>query len=99
MSPAFSPDGRWLAYTSNETGQDEIYVVPFPNTSAGKWAISAGGGTEPLWAHHGGEVFFLGVSRDPGALGIKTHPPILLRRATGIFFAPRFTSLPFLAPY
>src|SRR6266567_2111609 len=44
MSPAFSPNGRWLAYASNETGADEIYVVPFPNTGAGKQAISAGRG-------------------------------------------------------
>jgi len=43
MSPALSPNGRWLAYVSNETGADEIYVVPFPSTGAGKWAISAGG--------------------------------------------------------
>src|SRR3989441_564677 len=50
MSAAFSPNGRWLAYISNETGEDEIYVVPFPHTGAGKWAISAGGGAPPLLA-------------------------------------------------
>ena len=48
MSPALSPNGRWLAYSSNESGEYEIYVVPFPNAGAAKWAISAGGGTEPL---------------------------------------------------
>src|SRR5438128_721441 len=53
MSPAFSPNGRWLAYASNETGADEIYVGPFPNTDAGKRAISAGGGSETVWLQRG----------------------------------------------
>src|SRR2546430_926984 len=62
MSPAFSPNGRWLAYTSNETGEDAIYVVPFPNTSAGKWAISTGARTEPVWCHRRSEVFYRDAS-------------------------------------
>ncbi len=40
VSPALSPDGRWLAYSSNEIGEYEIYVVPLPNTGAAKWAVS-----------------------------------------------------------
>src|SRR5213083_2590737 len=64
MSPSLSPNGRWLAYVSNETGEDQIYVVPFPNTGAGKWAISAGGGTEPLWSHRGSELFYRAASGD-----------------------------------
>src|SRR3989442_14465156 len=58
MSAAFSPNGRWLAYISNETGEDEIYVVPFPHTGAGKWAISAGGGAGPPSAPRREEVFY-----------------------------------------
>ena len=53
----FSPDGRWLAYTSNESGQFEIYVQPFPGPG-GKWQISTGGGSEPIWAHSGRELFY-----------------------------------------
>ena len=40
-SPAVSPDGRWLAYVSNETGHDEVYVCPFPNTKGGRWLASS----------------------------------------------------------
>jgi Tol biopolymer transport system component len=56
--PSVSPDGRWLAYTSNETGRHEIYVRPFPEVAGGKWLISAGGGTEALWSRDGRELFY-----------------------------------------
>jgi Tol biopolymer transport system component len=61
---ALSPDGRWLAYTSNESGQDEIFVRPFPNTNAGRWQISTRGGSSALWAHSGRELFFEGANGD-----------------------------------
>ena len=54
---ALSPDGRWLAYTSDESGRDEIYVQPFPAMD-GKWQVSRNGGTWPIWAPDGGELFF-----------------------------------------
>ncbi len=53
----FSPDGRWLAYQSDESGQLEIYVRPFPGPG-GKWQISTEGGTEPLWARNGRELYY-----------------------------------------
>jgi len=53
----FSPDGRWLAYVSDETGRDEVYVRPFPGPG-GKWQISTDGGTEPVWARSGRELFY-----------------------------------------
>jgi len=55
---AFSPDGRFIAYQSNETGQQEIYVRPFPGPG-GRWQISAHGGEEPYWSRDGSRVFFL----------------------------------------
>jgi Tol biopolymer transport system component len=55
-----SPDGRWIAYTSNETGENEVYVRPFPNVENGKWQISAAGGSEPLWGSEGRDLFYLG---------------------------------------
>jgi serine/threonine-protein kinase len=58
ISPAISPDGRWLAYASNETGRFEIYVRPFPDVSAGRWQVSIDGGRTPKWAHSGRELFF-----------------------------------------
>jgi len=55
--PMISPDGRWLAYTSNESGRQEIYVRPFPG-GRGKWLISTEGGREPLWSRDGSELFY-----------------------------------------
>jgi eukaryotic-like serine/threonine-protein kinase len=56
-----SPDGRWMAYVSNESGVDEVYVRPFPAAN-GKWKISTGGGGEPRWRGDGSELFY----RDAG---------------------------------
>jgi serine/threonine-protein kinase len=59
LHPALSRDGRWLAYASNESGTNEVYVRPFPNTSGGRWQVSNGGGYEPRWSADGRELFFL----------------------------------------
>jgi len=56
----FSPDGRWVAYQSDETGRDEIYVAPFPWTGA-KWQISSGSGVSPRWRRDGKEIVFEGL--------------------------------------
>ena len=53
-----SPDGRWVAYRSNESGRNEIYVAPFPGPG-GKWQISTAGGSFPRWRHDGSEIFYL----------------------------------------
>ena len=55
-APEFSPDGRWLAYLSDESGRNEIYVQPYPGPG-GKWQISTDGGTEPRWGRNG-EIFY-----------------------------------------
>jgi serine/threonine-protein kinase len=57
-----SPDGRWIAYESyrSDPSQSEIYVRPFPKTDAGYWKVSTGGGTRPLWARNGQELFYVG---------------------------------------
>jgi serine/threonine-protein kinase len=62
LNAEISPDGRWMAYQSNESGKDEIYVRPFPDTDRGRWQMSAGGGTRPLWARSGKELFYVGPS-------------------------------------
>lgn len=56
-SPALSPDGRWLAYTSNETGRHEVYVQRFPELE-GRTVISVGGGLWPSWSADGRELFY-----------------------------------------
>ena len=56
-APRFSPDGRWLAYISDESGRFEVYVQPYPGPG-GKWQISTDGGTEPVWNRNGRELFY-----------------------------------------
>ncbi len=56
--PEVSPNGRWMAYTSDESDQNEIYVRPFPNVDDGKWTISRGGGRPPAWSPDGRELFY-----------------------------------------
>jgi serine/threonine-protein kinase len=85
LSPALSPGGQWLAYTSNETGQYEIYVVPFPKTSASKWAVSTRGGTEPEWSHSGSELFYRDGASNLVAVDVKTGPTFSLGRTAILF--------------
>ncbi len=60
-APAFSPDGRWLAYSSNESGRFEVYVRPFQPSQGpgGKWQVSDGDGREPVWSRSGHELVFM----------------------------------------
>jgi DNA-binding SARP family transcriptional activator/dipeptidyl aminopeptidase/acylaminoacyl peptidase len=94
LSPAFSPDGRNLAYSSDETGRDEIYVVPFPNTSSAKWAISTRGGADPQWSHSGKELFYRDPLENFVAVDIKTVPTLSIGRSTVLFSTGGFASLP-----
>jgi len=57
--PAVSPDGRWLAYQSNESGQDEVYVRPLPDVDSGRWQVSTQGGREPKWSPDGSRLYFV----------------------------------------
>ncbi len=71
-APRFSPDGRWLAYISDESGRWEIYVQPYPGPG-GKWLISTEGGTEPVWNPNGRELFYRSGDRMM-TVEIKTQP-------------------------
>jgi serine/threonine-protein kinase len=57
LYPSFSPDGRWMAYTSNESGINQVYVRAFPD-KGGKWQISNSGGAYPMWSRNGHDLFF-----------------------------------------
>ncbi|MBZ5641101.1 MAG: serine/threonine-protein kinase, partial [Acidobacteriia bacterium] len=67
----FSPDAKWVAYASNETGKWEIYVTSFPQ-ARGKWQVSAGGGEQPRWRGDGKELFFLSPEGKMMAVPVKT---------------------------
>ena len=72
-----SPDGKYVAFESDETGQDEIYVRTFPDPDDGRWTISTDGGSEPMWNPDGKELFFRGIGGDFGSMyvvDIKTQP-------------------------
>ncbi len=56
--PRISRDGRWMAYTSNESGNNQVYVRPFPGVEGGRWQVSTSGGDSPLWSPDGRELFF-----------------------------------------
>ncbi|HJR59326.1 MAG TPA: protein kinase [Vicinamibacterales bacterium] len=56
-----SPDGRWIAYESNETAAVDIYVRPFPEVETGRWKISDGGGVRPMWSRSGRELFYTSI--------------------------------------
>jgi serine/threonine protein kinase len=58
MSGAFSPDGKWVAYQSDESGKNEVYVRPFPGPGA-KWQVSTSGGRSPFWKNNGKEIYYL----------------------------------------
>lgn len=72
LHPILSPDERWIAYTTNESGRDEVYVLPFPDLG-GRWQVSTGGGTRPLWARNGKELFYL-RGNEMMAVPIETEP-------------------------
>jgi serine/threonine-protein kinase len=65
-TPALSPDGRWLAYASDETGIPQVFVVPFPGVESGKWQISSAGAGFPRWSRDGLALFM--ISLDAGGL-------------------------------
>ena len=67
-----SPDGQWLAYVSNESGAPEVYVRPFPAVDSARFAISVGGGVEPLWRRDGTELFFRNTRGDMFAVPVTT---------------------------
>jgi Tol biopolymer transport system component len=67
----FSPDGKWLAYCSNESGEYRVYVVPFPDPG-GKWQVSSGEGRGPVWRRDGKEIFYLSADNKVMAAKVET---------------------------
>ncbi len=76
ISAQFSPDGRWVAYVSDESGTNQVYIAPFP-AAGGKWQVSRSGGTEPLWRGDGKEVFFLSLENKLMAVALNAKDSTL----------------------
>jgi serine/threonine-protein kinase len=69
-----SADGRWLAYDSNESGQFEVYVRPYPDADRARWQVSVGGGRQPLWSRDGRELFYRDFSGDIMSVPVVLTP-------------------------
>jgi len=103
LHPAVSPDGKWLAYASNESGIFEVYVRQLANPDAGRRQVSDGGGTEPVWSPSGDELFYLDRNFSVTAVTVRDGPtfstgtPRSLFSATGFLldgFHQSFVALP-----
>jgi Tol biopolymer transport system component len=86
---AISPDGKWIAYQSDETGRTEIFVRPFPDTDAGKRQVSSGGGIAPLWSRDGRELFYLSGGDDMMAVRVAPGATIDIGDPTVLFHVRR----------
>jgi serine/threonine-protein kinase len=73
--PNFSPNGRYIVYQSDESGRGEIYVRAFPRVDNGRWQVSTAGGTRPVWARNGRELFYLDASNALMSVAVRTSGP------------------------
>jgi len=81
-----SPDGRWLAYNSTESGTPQNFVRPFPNVEGGRWQVSVESGVKPTWARNGQEIFYLGtVSGSMMTVPVHTAGGFTYDRPTKLF--------------
>lgn len=87
----FSPDGKWIAYTSNQSGDYEVYVQPLP-ASGKKWRISANGGAEPRWRRDGKELIYLSLDRNVVAVEVKANEGEFVVGAPQILFKAPISS-------
>ena len=95
---AVSPDSHWMAYGSDVTGRFEIYVVPFPNTKAGKWQISTLGGVLPKWPAHGNEIIYRDTSGDVWSVAVMMAPTFSFSKPRRLFVA-KWSEFPFFNGY
>jgi eukaryotic-like serine/threonine-protein kinase len=82
--PHVSPDGRWMAYASNESGKNEVYIRPFPEVEKGRWQVSTSGGDSPLWSPDGQELFYRSGD-SVMAVAVKTSPVFNLETPEALF--------------
>ena len=97
-SPAFSPRVRWLAYVSNESGREEIFVRSFPD-GLSVAQVSTDGGTEPLWAHSGRELFYRNAADELVAVQVGVGPPFTHGRHNVLFSIADYLSVDGLRMY
>jgi eukaryotic-like serine/threonine-protein kinase len=90
LHPALSPDGRWIAFTSNQSGvNNDVFVRPFGDSSGGRWQVSNGGGSMPVWAPNGRELFFLDSEGRLIAAQVQSGATFAVGGLTPLFDASR----------
>jgi len=82
---SFAPDGRWLAYTSNDSGRDEVYVRPFPRIEGAARLVSIGGGSGPVWAPNGSTLYYRAASGEMMSVPVKLNPTFTSGRPRTLF--------------
>jgi eukaryotic-like serine/threonine-protein kinase len=87
-SPAISPNGRWLAYVSDETGVLEVFVTPFLEGESGKWQVSTNGGGGPAWSNDGSEIFFFNGNSEMVAARVEAEDAFRVLERSTLFTAP-----------
>ena len=95
ISPAISYDGRWLAYSSNESGRREVYVRPFPETGNGRFQVSTTGATMPVWSRDGREMFYIDRGGNMVAVPLVPGPTFQVGAARVLFSATAYWLNPF----
>jgi len=99
LSPSLSPDGRFLAFTSQESGRLEVVIIPFPNAGDWRQVVSPTGGTEPVWGNSGRELFYRNAAGDLVSVDITTTPEFTLGQERVLFSAQAFRADPQHAQY
>jgi eukaryotic-like serine/threonine-protein kinase len=92
LNAELSRDGRWLAYQSNESSRDEVYVRPFPSVGEGRWQISTNGGRTPLWSHDGREIFYVAADNRMMAVSLDTKTVFAAGEARALFDAAKYVT-------
>jgi serine/threonine-protein kinase len=92
---ALSPDGRWVAYVSVESGREEVYVRPFPQTERARWQVSTAGGAQPMWSHSGRELFYVSAADTMVAVDVPARPEFQTGDRRALFSVNQFVLLPF----
>ncbi len=98
-NPALSPDGRWLAYVSDESGVVEVYVRPFPDAASARWQVSTNGGTQPVWANSGRELFYRSGRNELMAVQVRTGTGFSIGEQRALFSVVPYPALGFFPSY
>ncbi|MEK7402695.1 MAG: protein kinase [Gemmatimonadota bacterium] len=97
--PAVSPDGRWLAYSTLETGRAQVRVRPFPNTNDGNWLVSPNGGTTPVWSHSGRELYYRDGDGNMVSVPVTPGLTFIFGEPRTLFSAARYRYQSFVREY